>query len=956
MISRTTIPPLRFRVLIVDNEETPRDLNAFTVSDLHLEPIVAVGKYDALLKDALTQAQQKRCHLALVDMRLLNDKDPNDKSGLELISALPKHMFSMVVSGSDDGRDRTNATTLDEAHSVGAAGYAGYVKKPHSETEDNRVQKGDKELSTTILEVIQRHWNWSLTYDFARAGSSPDRILARLGLSDTNEVPPDEVHNLLRRSYNHRENALSLESIEEPYELSDSAPSFRRSVVFFVDAYDKDGETIRHEIIKFAPRDHVDREYENYRNYVRRLQHQFTALIEEEPVVTWDIGLIRYTDETVGERMRFTEWYRNSDNEHIKEAILHIFGTVLSPWYDPNRDQEGAKKRNDSVYDHYTSPNSFRKLSSQMETFSHNESIRIATLPDTFLNPVLWAMKHREQSRFKSRWGTLIHGDLHSDNIIVDNDNRTYLIDYERTGRGYYLRDFIELEKDIRLRLLRLDSDQIALAAHLDCLLFGQEAPDLLPDWRDPDHAVFSESSRKELNKAFQAICAIRQAAADFGGLLRLDEYYWALLMETLLTVTDPRVTGVAFQRALLSASLICERLERWRNTEKGWPPEDRCADLTIIGSTTKTSVASVAKDVTTSKSKESKSHNGEVSVLRDIVILHLSDIHLGTTPQAEVYYSQLETDLLHGVERKQLDYLVLNGDMADRATVSDYEAAQLLIDRIVKRFRLKRSAIIIVPGNHDVDYSSSKPAYGRFAFDPILAEDSGKRSIKQPEGQILCDDEHVYQRRFANFAHFFQAIRKKPYPLLSSEQALIWQFPNHKLLFLGLNSAVEIDHHYEKRAIIDRLALASVLQQLTGKYDDWLKIAVWHHPVQGSEAMNAEFIEQLTMRGFQICMHGHIHEAIEDYHKYDDRRGVRVIGAGTFGAPVRQQTVGIPLQYNLITLNPMLCTVQVDTRKKEKPDGAWSADARWVDKVRDPQPRYSFDVKWGLCATHGIV
>lgn len=335
----------------------------------------------------------------------------------------------------------------------------------------------------------------------------------------------------------------------------------------------------------------------------------------------------------------------------------------------------------------------------------------------------------------------------------------------------------------------------------------------------------------------------------------------------------------------------------------------------------------------------------------KNITILHLSDIHLGTTSQAEVYYSQLETDLLHGLEHKQLDYLVLSGDIADKSTESDYQSAQLLVEQLIQRFKLKRNKIILVPGNHDVDYMLSKQAYSRFIHDPIPTADAGKRFIQQSVGRVVCDNEPLYQQRFANFARFYETICQQAYPLLESDQALVRAYASDKLLFLGLNSATEIDHHYESRARINMEALAKGLLKLTAKHDDWLKIAVWHHPIRGPEAMNADFVEQLTMRGFQACMHGHIHEAIEDYHKFDDRRGVRVIGVGTFGAPIRQQTPGIPLQYNLITLSPTDCIVEVQTRKKEKPEGAWSADARWGDKVRDPQPRYAFSVRWGLCS-----
>ena len=91
--------------------------------------------------------------------------------------------------------------------------------------------------------------------------------------------------------------------------------------------------------------------------------------------------------------------------------------------------------------------------------------------------------------------------------------------------------------------------------------------------------------------------------------------------------------------------------------------------------------------------------------------------------------------------------------------------------------------------------------------------------------------------------------------------------------------------------------------------------------------------------------MHGHIHEASEGFHKYDDSRRIQIIGAGTFGAPAKEQVTGIPLQYNLLTFDPRNAQMTVSTRKKEKPEGAWSADARWGDKKKDPKAWYGFTV-----------
>lgn len=86
--------------------------------------------------------------------------------------------------------------------------------------------------------------------------------------------------------------------------------------------------------------------------------------------------------------------------------------------------------------------------------------------------------------------------------------------------------------------------------------------------------------------------------------------------------------------------------------------------------------------------------------------------------------------------------------------------------------------------------------------------------------------------------------------------------------------------------------ALYNALGRINGKrYSDWLKIALWHHPVTGPQAMKVtDFLEQLTVQGFQICIHGHVHEALHDFYTYDNSRGLHINGAGTFGAPAKDQ------------------------------------------------------------------
>ena len=325
------------------------------------------------------------------------------------------------------------------------------------------------------------------------------------------------------------------------------------------------------------------------------------------------------------------------------------------------------------------------------------------------------------------------------------------------------------------------------------------------------------------------------------------------------------------------------------------------------------------------------------------IHILHLSDIHLETESQARKYRMQLETDLIKELNVKRLEYLVISGDIANHSTEEEYKAAFGLVDGLVKRFGLDAGRVVIVPGNHDLNWDISEEAYPFVPKRKLPAVLDEQLTIPAGEAGALVRDDLLYQKRFDLFStHFYKKVYSgKDYPLDYAEQLKILERPDDKMLFLALNSCWQIDHHFQQRAGINMAALTRALDRLQdGKYDDWLKIAVWHHPVTGKEMMNAEFLQLLSVHKFQICMHGHIHEAIEGFYKYDDKRGIHIIGAGTFCAPSKEQVPGIPLQYNLLTFDPDARTITLNTRKKEKPNGAWSADARWGDK-NNPDPFY---------------
>ena len=327
--------------------------------------------------------------------------------------------------------------------------------------------------------------------------------------------------------------------------------------------------------------------------------------------------------------------------------------------------------------------------------------------------------------------------------------------------------------------------------------------------------------------------------------------------------------------------------------------------------------------------------------------ILHLSDLHFGNSENAINWYNQLAEDLYQELGCQQLDALILSGDIANKSTPEEYAAAQVFLDNLRDEFQLKPEQIVLVPGNHDLNWGLSEDAYT-----PIR-----RKNYKGPldEGRYIDNgnyieirDDDKYQQRFQHFSDFYKSIKNQPYPLPYEQQAILHHFPTQNLLIVGFNSAWQLDHHYRTRASINPNAITNAIIAIRREpeYAKCLKIAVWHHPLNSSgedRITDAGFMEQLAKSGFRFAIHGHIHKAETSLYKYDMSAGGRkldIICAGTFGAPVREWVPGYPLQYNLLKLEGNKLTVY--TRRREELNGAWKPDARWLQGAgENPLPYY---------------
>ena len=169
----------------------------------------------------------------------------------------------------------------------------------------------------------------------------------------------------------------------------------------------------------------------------------------------------------------------------------------------------------------------------------------------------------------------------------------------------------------------------------------------------------------------------------------------------------------------------------------------------------------------------------------KKIRILHLSDIHLGTTDQAKNYFAQLATDLTQNLKVTQINYLVLSGDIANYSTIEEYDAAFELIDKLVNRYGLNPERVIVVPENHDLNWDLSEAAYDFVPKRKLPKSLEEGQYVDAGGAGALIRDEERYQQRFKYFSdRFYKKVYSKPYPLelLMYSTQRLHRFPGKSL------------------------------------------------------------------------------------------------------------------------------------------------------------------------------
>ena len=335
--------------------------------------------------------------------------------------------------------------------------------------------------------------------------------------------------------------------------------------------------------------------------------------------------------------------------------------------------------------------------------------------------------------------------------------------------------------------------------------------------------------------------------------------------------------------------------------------------------------------------------------MMKPFSIMHISDLH--RSPRDPISNDELISALVHDTDRYVREEpriatpqaIVVSGDVIqgvplgteDSATKIEeqYAVAEEFLDELVRRFvDGDRSRLVMVPGNHDVDwntaYSALEPVRnGSFPGDlraELHAEDSLLRWDWKTRSLYRIADPELYEQRLEVFWRFFDRFYE------SVPESMAVQNPADVRLFnlcedrIGI-AAYNSCHGNDCFAFHGMIRQGSIARSDldlddSGKTYD-LRMAVWHHGVEGSpyrtDYMDLDVIRGMIGRGFRLGLHGHQHkaQATAQEIRLPDRERMAVVGAGSLCAGADDLPVGTYRQYNVLEISEDFRSVRTHVR-----------------------------------------
>ncbi|MCB9079548.1 MAG: response regulator [Anaerolineaceae bacterium] len=566
-------------ILLVDNDNSVLDALALSLGRRGYK----VSKANSVER-AQSLFNKNIFHLGIVDLRLEDDGKQADTSGFDVAKTLAPRIPCMIYTAYEDRENVRRAFS-----EVGA-------KEVVSKNSQHAARELVNAVDHLFLSDVKVNFNLEIEGDFDKLLELVRQIQIPEADEETSPAEEDIRQILQTLFYDQSIVKIELEPVFQPKHPSETPiPPRNDAVLVKVRPYFKYGSGLP-VMVKFGECKKVGQEYEHYRRLKPFLGGQQLTVLEG-PAYSRKIGGLIYTFIGAGEQLSLQslrDIILTDPPESIIELLEQFFKQTFGPIFaDATREEIDLTTSYTQRLD--LTP---QKLQTAAASFRPelltDEVITIDGLSEPFKNPISWILSETNEFRQFEVFSrtSLIHGGLTSHNILVDQLKHFWLTDFAQAGEFHALHDFISLEADIKFNLLPLDNLEA---------LFEFEMMLLSPTTYEDNGSTIA-FEREELNKAGQIILSLRQLASDLINLRSdMRAYYQALLFYSLNVLGLPsdgtELTSAKKRYALLSAALLCERLESWPTWQRSTPKAGANVTATL-SSKSKTNDSSISAKI----------------------------------------------------------------------------------------------------------------------------------------------------------------------------------------------------------------------------------------------------------------------------------------------------------------------------------------------------------------------
>lgn len=533
------------RILVVDDEERWRIELSHTLHQAGFQ-VDSVGT----AVEALDRLRETFYHLLILDIRMENN-DPSNTEGMVLLKELDQQNVGIgtatqVIMLSAYG-------TPDQMRTA----FRDFKVADFASKDDFNNLEFAKQVQQLFIDQAQFNPELSIYWHDT---ISPDQVVLDLKLNGT-QIKENrslqarlktELDDLLCRLF-----GQAYEIMVKPLQAGYSGAG----ILWVQPAYSNTGNG-QAVVVKFGDFRKIDREWRNFQEFVQPFigGHRSTAAINLKRTSLLGGIVYSFLGTADNQLQDFETFYRHETDVAKITAVLDcLFFDTCANWYANAGQLHFCDLTKDYLNIIGTSFETLQEIvTTDLTSVEGDQTLQFRLLNNSrmFRNPILAIAQRR---LMRSTYLCVTHGDLNPRNILVDQTGHTWLIDFQHTGQSHILRDIAHLDSIIRFELLPAETATLAERFELEQALSSIdhfEELELL-------QTTFS-SANPALAKAFAISIHLRKLAHQLinrNPHADLEEYHIASLYLALNTIRFTSLSLLQREHALLSASVLAERL-----------------------------------------------------------------------------------------------------------------------------------------------------------------------------------------------------------------------------------------------------------------------------------------------------------------------------------------------------------------------------------------------------------